>query len=91
MAKKTATAFKAAIALAATDLNTAFEDGVTAGQMANEFRNATERLRRLDALFLIDPVTGQFTANDAYIDAAYAGNLPMKATGNHKTLPPFTP
>lgn len=91
MAKKNATAFKAAIALAAVQINAALEDDTDADEMANEFRSGHEHLRQLENLFVIDIADGQYAANDDYIDACYDGHPPISNKGRMKKLEPFTP
>lgn len=75
MAKVTATAFKAALALAAAELTTMWQDD-TKAEMAEDFKNPLHPSRNLNKFFITDPVTGISTPNDAYVDLFYAGNFP---------------
>lgn len=75
MARIDATAAKAAAALAAVQLTTILQDD-TIARLAVENRPNHSPMRAVASLFLIDPATGEVTANDNYIDAAYAGNFP---------------
>ena len=91
MAKKDATTFKAAIAAAEVQINLALADDTTAGEMALEFRNGFEQLRKLENLFVLNEADGQYAANDAYVDAVYAGKVVLSKKGRMKKLEPFTP
>ena len=75
MSLETATNFKAAIALAAVQLNAAMKD-TSLAEIASEIRRPTHPLRKLRSLFNLNPKTGVWTSNDAYIDSAYAGRYP---------------
>ena len=75
MAKVNAAAFKAAMATAAADLTTAMQDD-TLTELANEYKDALHPARNLPKLFILNKVTGVYTANDAYVDEFYAGNFP---------------
>ena len=77
MAIVSAATFKAEVANMATALTVCYKDSVEVA-VALEISNNGHPLRRLDQLFLFDPVTGIVAANDAYIDAAYAGLAPSK-------------
>lgn len=72
MAKVDATAFKAAIALAAAQLTAALQDD-TLTELAAEFKTPMHALRKIEKLFTLDSATGVFTSDDGYIDQAYAG------------------
>jgi len=89
MAKVDATAFKAAIALAAAQLTTALQDD-TLTELAVDFKNPATPLRYVENLFLMNAATGVVTANDDYVDAAYAGNFPMGQNAMDK-IGPKTP
>lgn len=80
MALETAANFKTAIGTAAADITTAWSDTVLT-EIAAPIRNNHHPLRKLAKLFIFNPVTGVVTANDAYIDAAYAGSYPNVGTG----------
>ena len=75
MARIDATAAKAAAALAAAELTTIMQDD-TVAELATENKNNHSPMRGIKKLFLLDPATGVYTANDDYIDSAYAGNFP---------------
>jgi hypothetical protein len=75
MARVDATAAKAAAATAAADLTTILQDD-TLTELFNDYKQNHHPMRGLENLFLLDPATGVVTANDAYIDAAYAGDYP---------------
>ena len=75
MARIDATAAKAAAALAAVQLTTILGDD-TLTELFNDYKENHHPMRGTDKLFLLDPATGIVTSNDAYIDAAYAGNFP---------------
>jgi hypothetical protein len=75
MALESATNFKAALALAAVQLNAAMQDTVLS-EMAVDIRNPFHPLRKLRSLFSFDPATGLWSSNDAYVDKAYAGVYP---------------
>ena len=75
MARVDATAAKAAAALAAAQLTTLLQDD-TLTELFNDYKQAHHPMRNLESMFLLAPATGVVTANDAYIDAAYAGNYP---------------
>jgi len=83
MALESATNFKAAIATAAADITTAWSDTVLT-EIAAVIRNNHHPLRQLKKLFLFNQTTGVLTSNDAYIDAAYAGNFPSVGSGHDK-------
>lgn len=83
MALIDATSFKAAIATAAADITTAWTDDVET-ETAHEISNPNHPLRQLKKLFIYNPATGVITANDAYIDAAYAGAFPAVGAGFDK-------
>jgi hypothetical protein len=83
MALESAANFKAAIATAAADITTAWSDTVLT-EIAAEIRNNHHPLRKLKKLFLFNAATGVVTANDAYIDACYAGSFPNVGTGFDK-------
>jgi hypothetical protein len=72
MSLESATNFKAAIALAAAELTTAWQDTVLT-RTAEEIRDSKHALRQIEKLFLFNPATGVVTADDDYIDDAYAG------------------
>ena len=75
MARVTAVAAKAAAATAAADLTTIMQDD-TLTIPAVENKNNHSPMRKVEGLFLYNAATGVYTANDAYIDSAYAGNFP---------------
>lgn len=79
MALTDATTFKAQVAIAATALTTAYKDSVSVA-VATEIRNPKHPLRKLDKYFNFDPATGIVSADDAYIDACYAGETPNKGS-----------
>ena len=83
MALESAVNFKAAIATAAADITTAWGDTVLT-EIAKPIRHNHHPLRKLNKLFILNPATGVVTANDAYIDAAYAGNFPNVPNGLDK-------
>ncbi len=83
MAKVTATVFKSQIATAAPFVQDALRDD-TLTEMAAEFKNPHHPLRKIAKLFLYNPANGAVTANDAYIDAAYAGEYPNVGSGADK-------
>ena len=72
MARVDATAAKAAAALAAAQLTTILQDD-TLTALANENKHPMGAMRQVEKLFTLDPATGAVTSDDAYIDAAYAG------------------
>jgi len=75
MARIDATAAKAAAALAAAQLTTILQDD-TLTELFNDYKQSNHPMRGVEKLFLLAPATGVVTSNDAYIDAAYAGNYP---------------
>ncbi len=75
MARVTATAAKAAAALAAVQLTVIMQDDTLTIPAIENRQNHTP-LRGIKKLFLYNPVTGVYTSNDDYIDSAYAGNFP---------------
>ena len=77
MALVTAVAFKAAVATAAADFTTAMTDTVLT-RTALEISNPMHPLRQVEKWFNYNPDTGVVTADDAYIDQAYAGITPSK-------------
>jgi len=48
----------------------------TLTEPAVDNKNNHSPLRAIDNMFLYNASTGVYTSNDAYIDAAYAGNYP---------------
>ena len=83
MALETAANFKIAIGTAAADITTAWSDTVLT-EIAATIRNNHHPLRNLKKLFLFNATTGVVTANDDYIDAAYAGAFPNVGHGFDK-------
>ena len=75
MAIITATAFKAAVALAAAEFTTMMQDD-TLTETAAILRNKHHPLRNWMKMFSYNRSTGVTTADDAYVDAAYAGLFP---------------
>lgn len=75
MARVDATAAKAAAALAAVQMTTILQDD-TLTELFNDYKQNHHPMRGMEDMFLLDPATGIVTANDAFIDAAYAGNYP---------------
>ena len=75
MARIDATAAKAAAALAAAQLTAIMQDD-TLTEPAVDNKNNHSPLRGIQKMFLYNAVTGVYTSNDTYIDAAYAGNFP---------------
>ena len=75
MARITATAAKAAAALAAVQLTTIMQDD-TLAELAVDNKKNHSPMRGIKKLFLLDPATGVYTSNDVYIDSAYAGDFP---------------
>ena len=76
--------FKSAIATAAADITTAWSDTVL-DQIASKLSNNHHPLRNLKKLFILNPVDGVVTANDDYIDGAYAGGYPTVGSGFGKS------
>lgn len=87
MAKVDATTFKAQVATAAAALTTALQDD-TLTELAKDFKNPATPLRIIENLFLMDAATGVVTANDDYVDAAYAGDFPMGQSSLDNVGPP---
>ena len=81
MARVNATAAKAAAATAAADLTTILQDD-TLTELFNDYKENHHPMRGVENLFILDPATGVVTANDAYIDAAYAGGYPTGTLAN---------
>ena len=79
MAKVSAASFKGLITSASADITQALSDDTILGT-ASEFVNPMRPERQLERLFNFDPATGIYTANDLYIDAAYAGRRPNVPT-----------
>ena len=73
MAKQTAANIKTQVALIATALNTSLSDTVLTG-IHPDWADPAHPLRKIANLVKMDNA-GTFTANDAYIDAAYLDNL----------------
>ena len=80
MAKVSAATFKTQMATAATALTTAFKDSVLT-ELAGDFKNPLDALRKLEKLFTLNSATGVFTSNDDYIDDYYAGTPDNKGSG----------
>jgi len=76
MARVDATAAKAAAALAAAQMTIILQDD-TLTELFSDYKENHHPMRSMDSMFLLAPATGVVTANDAYIDSAYAGNYPM--------------
>ena len=83
MTQVTAIAFKAAVATAAADITTAWSDTILT-EVAAPLKSSHHPLRQVQKLFIFNASTGVVTANDAYIDAAYAGLYPNKGSGFDK-------
>ena len=79
MAIITATAFKAAVALAAAEFTTMMQDD-TLTETTATLRNKHHPLRSWMKFFNYNKSTGVTTADDAYVDAAYAGAFPNQGT-----------
>jgi hypothetical protein len=79
MALESATNFKAALALAAVQLTTAWTDTVQT-KTALEISDPRHPLRQLEKLFNYNAQTGVITSDDAYVDACYAGGAPSKGS-----------
>ena len=75
MARVTLVAAKAAAALAAIQLTTIIQDDTLAIPAVDNKNNHTP-LRKVQAMFLYNAVTGVYVSNDAYFDEAYAGQYP---------------
>ena len=80
MALVDATTFKAQVAAMAAALTTAWSDTIKT-EVAAEIKNPHHPLRRINKFFLLNGETMVVTADDAYVDAAYAGNFPNKGSG----------
>lgn len=78
MARISEVNFKAAVALAATQITTFLSDTVLT-EVAEDLRNPKHALRRIEKLFNFNAATGVVTSDDAYIASAYAGETPMKS------------
>ena len=79
MARVDATAFKAAMALAAAQFTAALQDD-TLTELAVDYKHNHSPGRNIDKLLLLDANTGVYTSNDAYIDSFFAGNYPNVGT-----------
>ena len=91
MARVDATAAKAAAATAAADLTTIMQDD-TLTELFNDYKENHHPMRDIEGLFLLNPATGVYTANDDYIDSAYAGNFPTgKIADGLQSQGPATP
>ena len=75
MAIISAAAFKAAVALAAAEFTTMMQDD-TLTETTPILRNNHHPLRNWIKFFNYNKSTGVVTADDAYVDAAYAGAYP---------------
>ena len=75
MARIDATAAKAAAATAAADLTTIMQDD-TLTELFNDYKENHHPMRGFEKFFTLNTDTGVYSANDAYIDAAYAGKYP---------------
>jgi len=80
MALESEVNFKAAVALAAAQLQVCWKDTVLAA-LANDVKNPMHPLRQLPQLFTLDADAGTVVANDDYIAAAFAGDWHYKGAG----------
>jgi hypothetical protein len=71
--------FKTQVAAAATALTTAWKDSVKT-EVAASIKHPKHPLRKIEKLFNFNAATGVVTSDDAYITAAYAGNIPNKGS-----------
>ena len=75
MAQVTAADFKTQVAAMAAALTIAWSDTVKT-EVAASLKNPIHPLRQIMQFFIVNNATGVVTANDAYVDAAYAGKYP---------------
>ncbi len=90
MALDTLPNVKAALALAEAQINIALGDTSSAGEIAKELQRPEHPLRDLNQLFVINPSTGEFTVDVAYVDAAYVAAPGIKTTKNQIVLSKLT-